>query len=118
MKTKKSCDENAALAAGYSPSSAASVASKKQNKAQVMSAQENVSLLTVAARGEMTEDCVMLVRDGCGKVQIVHEEKRISIKERLKALELLGKINGLFTDKIEVTQETPIIIVGEDSLME
>lgn len=42
----------------------------------------------------------------------------ISIQDRTKAAELLGKRYRLFTDKVQVEGAVPVMIVGEDNLEE
>lgn len=42
----------------------------------------------------------------------------ISIQDRTKAAELLGKRYRLFTDKVQVEGTVPVMIVGEDNLEE
>ena len=39
-------------------------------------------------------------------------------KERLKAAELLGKRFGMFTDKVNVSGNVPVVICGENDLPE
>lgn len=42
--------------------------------------------------------------------------KEESTQNRLKAAELLGKRFGLFTDKLKVDGNVPVVIVGEDDI--
>ena len=58
-------------------------------------------LLTSIARGEQTEQTLQLCGDGCQELV----DKDISAKDRLKALELLGKRYGTFAEKIDVSVE-------------
>ena len=44
--------------------------------------------------------------------------KGISVKERLKAAELLGKVYAIFSSKPENTEYEPIIILGNESIQE
>ena len=70
---------------------------KKQDD-RIMKQDEILRLLTSIARGEQTEQT--LKGDGNGFQILV--DKDISAKDRLKALELLGKRYGTFADKVIV----------------
>lgn len=71
---------------------------KKQDE-RIMKQDEILRLLTSIARGEQTEQT--LKGEGNGFQILV--DKDISAKDRLKALELLGKRYGTFTEKINVS---------------
>ncbi len=43
-------------------------------------------------------------------------EREVKIASKLKALELLGKHLGMWSDKMDVNIATPIVISGEDAL--
>lgn len=73
---------------------------KKQDE-RIMKQDEILRLLTSIARGEQTEQT--LKGEGNGYQVLV--DKDISAKDRLKALELLGKRYGTFTEKVEVKTE-------------
>lgn len=70
---------------------------KKQDE-RIMKQDEILRLLTSIARGEQTEQT--LKGEGNGYQILV--DKDISAKDRLKALELLGKRYGTFADKVIV----------------
>ena len=70
---------------------------KKQDE-RIMKQDEILMLLTSIARGEQTEQALQLCGDGCQKLV----DKDISAKDRLKALELLGKRYGTFAEKVIV----------------
>ena len=70
---------------------------KKQDE-RIMKQDEILMLLTSIARGEQTEQTLQLCGDGCQELV----NKDISAKDRLKALELLGKRYGTFADKVIV----------------
>lgn len=70
---------------------------KKQDE-RIMKQDEILMLLTAIARGEQTEQTLQLCGDGCQKLV----DKDIGAKDRLKALELLGKRYGTFADKVIV----------------
>ena len=70
---------------------------KKQDE-RIMKQDEILRILTSIARGEETEQTLQLCGDGCQEM----DDKDISAKDRLKALELLGKRYGTFADKVIV----------------
>lgn len=57
-------------------------------------------------RGKEVEEIPILSGDGN---QIIIQ-KKTSIKDRIKAAELLGKRYGIFKDKVDVQGSIPIII--------
>lgn len=71
---------------------------KKQDD-RIMKQDEILRTLTAIARGEATEQT--LKGEGNGFQILV--DKGIGAKDRLKALELLGKRYGTFTEKIDVS---------------
>ena len=70
---------------------------KKQDE-RIMKQDEILMLLTSIARGEQTEQTLQLCGDGCQELV----NKDISAKDRIKALELLGKRYGTFAEKVIV----------------
>ena len=72
------------------------LASKEDER--IMKQDEILMLLTSIARGEQTEQTLQLCGDGCQELV----DKGISAKDRLKALELLGKRYGTFAEKVIV----------------
>ena len=77
---------------------------------------EVMKYLTSVMRNEVTEEVVVVEGegDGCSSARIV--KKDISAKDRNKAAELLGKRYRLFTDKVEIQGEIPVVIAGGDKL--
>ena len=71
---------------------------KKQDD-RIMKQDEILRLLTAIARGEQTEQTLK----GEGQGYQILVDKDISAKDRLKALELLGKRYGTFAEKIDVS---------------
>lgn len=80
-----------------------------------MSATEVLKALTASARGETTEDIVVVEGCGQGESRATTVTKSISERDRLKALELLGKRHALFTDKVSMSGEM-VVFNGEDNL--
>ena len=70
---------------------------KKQDD-RIMKQDEILRLLTAIARGEQTEQTLK----GEGQGYQILVDKDISAKDRIKALELLGKRYGTFADKVIV----------------
>ena len=89
---------------------------KEMNSEKIADAEEVMMLLTEIARGETTEENVVV--DKAGNVSIV--ETRVKEKERVKALELLGKRYKLYTDKVEasVDGQVQVVFTGEDNIPE
>ena len=87
---------------------------KQINSEKIADAEEVMMLLTEIARGETKEENVVV--DKSGNVSIV--ETRVKEKERVKALELLGKRYKLYTDKVEanVDGQVEVIFTGEDNI--
>ena len=71
---------------------------KKQDE-RIMKQDEILMLLTSIARGEQTEQT--LKGEGNGYQVLVNKD--VGAKDRLKALELLGKRYGTFAEKIDVS---------------
>ena len=117
--------EKAAIKAGYSPKYARSIAYKLLTKADIKKAIEieleevrkaNIAeaieveeFLTLAMRGEKKEE--VLIGVGGGEQQV--GEIQVSMKDRIKAAELLGKRHALFTDKKQITGAVPVVIVDD-----
>lgn len=72
-------------------------------------AKEVMEYLTSVMRGEHSDEVLRLIGDG---VQ-VKDSLIAATKDRLKAAELLGKRYGLFTDKLNISGEAPVIIIDD-----
>ena len=105
--------EQAALAAGYSPKYAHAGSYKLLENVGVSEyikqRIEEIQKPTIAKAEEVLEYLSRVVRN---------EEKDqfgldLSIADRTKAAELLGKRYALFTDKKEVTGAVPVVIVDD-----
>lgn len=139
-KQQRFCDEylidldgtKAAIRAGYSPKTAAAIASENLTKPkikeyiaermaekekQLIADQDEVlRYLTAVLRGESLSEIVVIESSGDFMTEARRMKKAPDEKERLKAAELLGKRYGLYTDKAEVTGAVPVVITGEDDL--
>lgn len=89
---------------------------KELEEKRVASATEVMQLLTSAMRGELDEEVVVVesIGDYCSEARVV--KKKIGLKDRIKAAELIGKRHRLFTDKVQVEGMVPVMIVGEDEI--
>ena len=89
---------------------------KELEEKRVASATEVMQLLTSAMRGELDEEVVVVesIGDYCSEARLV--KKKIGLKDRIKAAELIGKRHRLFTDKIQVDGLVPVMITGEDEI--
>lgn len=78
---------------------------------RIMNAEEAMQLLTAIARNEEKEEVVLFGEGGS-----IIEEKGISAKDRLKAIELIGKRFAMWTEKQQVENITPVFVedVPED----
>lgn len=75
----------------------------------IASADEVMRYLTSVIRGQSRSH--VLARDALGADRIV--EKPPDEKERLKAAELMGKRHQLFTDKVQVDGNVPVMCVDD-----
>lgn len=120
--------KEAALRAGYAETTAYANAHKllkkpairarivemndKVEKKNIATAEEVREFLTQVVRGEVTEQVPIFVGAGIQKFK----DKDITIKDRVKAAELLGKSYALFTDKQSVDIQIPVVISGDNLL--
>lgn len=81
---------------------------KVMDDKRIMNAEEVMQLLTSIARNEEQEDVVVFGENG---PEIT--SKGMSAKDRLKALELIGKRYTLFTDKHQVEGNLGVTIVDD-----
>lgn len=121
----------AAIRAGYSPNRANATAHKlltntdiknkileireKEFEKTIATAKEAEAFLARAMRGEIKEEVIVTegTGDGCSDARIMR--KQICAKDRIKAAELIGKRNNLFSPDAQVNV-TPVIITGEDEV--
>lgn len=88
----------AAIRAGYSEKTANRIASENLSKLDI---QEKIRQLQqkIEARTEITQDKVLKELANIG---FAEPSKQIRVTDKIKALELLGKHLGIFTDKLQV----------------
>ena len=83
-------------------------------KETIADADEVLQLLTQIARGQTTEENAFVDKNG----NPVIVETKVKEKERIKALELLGKRYKLYVDKVEANLdgEVKVVFEGEDDI--
>lgn len=81
----------------------------KREEDTIATADEVMRYLTSVIRGQSRSH--VLARDDLGAEYIL--EKPPDEKERLKAAELMGKRHQLFTDKVKVDGNVPVMIVDD-----
>lgn len=135
-KQKKFCDEylislnatQAAIKAGYSKKTAYSIGQENLKKIElhkyinerleeirskkIANIDEIMQGLTSIFRNEVKEEVPLMCGDGIQELV----KKEVSIKDRLKAGELLGKRYGMFKDNFNIEGSVPIVILGDDKL--
>lgn len=119
----------AAIRAGYSEKTAGSLGQRllkkveiqdrikklreKEFKKAIMTAEEVEFLLSKAGRGEMKEEVVVTEGMGDGRSLARTVEKQISARDRLKALELMGRRHHLFEDRTKDEEEEKVEIIDD-----
>ena len=81
---------------------------EKIHDEKIADIKEVMMYLTAVMRGETQSSVLSLCGDGFQEVI----EKNPDEKERLRAAELIGKRDGMFTDKMKVDVE-PVVIVND-----
>ncbi|MDO5397049.1 MAG: terminase small subunit [bacterium] len=84
---------------------------EKLHNARTANAAEVMEYLTSVMRGQSEAEIVVIEGEGDGISSARRMNKAPDEREKLKAAELLGKRYGLFTDKVNLTGETPVVIV-------
>lgn len=82
---------------------------------QIADIAEMQEILTKIIRQTAEEECLLLQGVGEGRTEIVSRRKTSALKDVTKAIELLGKMQGAFTDHVEVDVVMPVFS-GEDDL--
>ena len=83
---------------------------------RIAKAEEVLAFLSASLRGEVLEEVVSTETDETGGIRPVIIKKQISIKDRIKAAELLGKRYRMWTDKVEANVSQLVIFEGENEL--
>ena len=116
----------AAISAGYSPKTAYSIGNENLNKPEIKDAiekrlnklqnertadtQEILENLTAILRSQAQEEVILVVKGNIQKLS-----KSPSVKDRLRAMDIMCRISGLYQNdsSITVSQQTPIILVDD-----
>lgn len=69
--------------------------------------------LSLSLNGEMEEEVISVVAEIEGSSKVVKTKKQISLRDRIKAAELLGKRYGLWTDKVDINSTEGIKIIDD-----
>lgn len=91
---------------------------KKQHDNAIADIQEMQSILTKIIREELDEEVLNVVGDGEGYSHVTSNRKKASIADRIRAIEKLAKMQGAFTEKVEVSGNVPIVISGDEELQD
>lgn len=121
----------AAIKAGYSVKTAGSQANwllknpkvhkaiatrmKKLQDDTVADTKEILRYITSVMRGEQSDIVVMNIGKGNGITTAEKVSTKVAEKERLKAAEMLAKVNGLFLNRqeLELTSAIPVVICDD-----
>ena len=90
----------------------AELAEEAKTKA-IADIQEMQSILTAIIREELDEEKLMSEGYGEGVSRIVSKRQKAALKDRLRAIELLGKMQGAFVDNINIKGTVPITFVED-----
>lgn len=77
---------------------------------RIAETKEILEYITSVMRGEQNDMVVMNIGKGRGITAAEKVTTKVAEKERLKAAEMLAKINGLFKQELELTGSVPIVI--------
>ncbi len=88
------------------------LAEKAETEA-IANIREMQETLTKIIREELDEELLMTEGQGEGYSRIVSKRKQAALKDRLKAIELLGKMKGAFVDNVNVTGNVPVTFVED-----
>lgn len=91
---------------------------KEASNERIADVQEVLETLTRVMRQEETEQTVVtkMVGNGMSEVEIV--DKKPSLREVLKAAELLGKRYAMFTDKVDLENNVAVTIIDNIGTLE
>ena len=83
---------------------------------KIADAKEVMEYLTSVMRGEAVSEEIVVEGCGDGFSEARPIDKHPSEKDRLKAAELLGKRYALYTDKVDIDANVPVVIMGYDDV--
>ncbi len=106
----------AAIRAGYSKNRASELGYQLLQKTTVQSAVQKAQK-DRSERTEITQDYVIKKLKAIADQEASDgTDSELKYSSQLKALELLGKHLGMFTDRMKVEGNIPVVIVGDDQL--
>ncbi len=88
---------------------------EEYSSSKIASAREVQEKLTAIIRGETLEEVIVIEGVGGGVTKAVKMTKRPSTKDIIRAIETLGKMQGLFNDGITLDVVIPVFS-GENAL--
>lgn len=86
---------------------------KEIENQRIADAKEVMEYLTAVMRGEAEEEVVVVESTGDYTSEARKIKKQVSVKERNKAAELLGKRYALFTDKVNIDGSVAVQIIDD-----
>lgn len=90
---------------------------REQNNSQkIADAREMQEILTSIIRKVMDEEVIVVEGAGEGYSVARKVRKEPSLNDVVKAINTLGKMQGLFLEKMQVTGNLPVVIDGGESL--
>lgn len=131
-RQKRFCDEylaclnatEAAIKAGYNAKNARITGCKNLTNANIREyidqclAAKDKQL--IAEQDEILQYFTALGRGELTDVVVTNNGKKVlapaTIRDRTRAFELLGRVYGIFNDKLHVSEPVPVIISGSDDL--
>lgn len=72
--------------------------------------------LTSIIRQQLEEEVIVVESTGDFMSEARKMEKKPAIRDVINAINTLGKMQGLFTDNVNVKGVVPVVIAGDDSL--
>ena len=84
----------------------------EKEKNRIAEVKEIKEFFSSVFRGQEKETVLRMVGIGCQDTI----EIPVDLKTRLRAAELLGKMQGAFRDKVDVSGAIPVVISGDDKL--
>ena len=89
---------------------------KQLESSKIASQKEILEFLTAIVRGEHVDEVAMNIGKGQGITAAEKIELKVASKERIKAAELLAKINGMLVAKSEVDFKNAIPVIIKDDI--
>ena len=90
----------------------------EKNESLIADQDEILQYLTSVIRGESVSEEIVVEATGNGYSEARPVDKGPSEKDKLKAAELLGKRYGLYSEKVDVSMQTPVVIMGYEDIKE